>query len=511
MIPILTVDRMRKIDLEAIGQDLNTGFSYMKKAAEGLFDVARKIVPTPRSGDIVIVCGKGNNGGDGLSLGKLLLDAGYNVMCYLLCEPDELQRESKLAYEAYSDSQGNFLVLDDASDMVNLSNCSLIIDALIGIGLKGELKPLYAEVIENINSSKVPVLSVDTPSGINNDTGETGSLCVKANFTVTMGFPKIGQYFFPARKYIGDLYIKNLGYPQNIVTKNSLNIFLPEFNDYKNMLPQRIPDGSKFEHGVVFMLSGSSGMSGSATLASNSSLRTGCGMVYLAVPKSIMNIIANKVTEVVIKPINETSQGTPSLSSLNEITDLMEKSKAACIGPGISHNNETSNLVLEIVSKSNIPIVLDADGINAFKGKKEQLKKHKSPVVITPHKGEWERVFGEISPKPIEKIEQIRKVAVDFNISILFKGNPTIISDTKGNIYLSPYGNSGMATAGSGDVLSGIITSLIAQGCSCHDAAILGAYIHAKAGEEASKELSEYSMIASDIVNNIYKVIKRLI
>ncbi|HUI91385.1 MAG TPA: NAD(P)H-hydrate dehydratase [Chitinivibrionales bacterium] len=508
MIPVLTVAQMRKIDEKIIGGKTSVGFSYMKEAAAGLFDAARRLVPTPRSGDIVIVCGKGNNGGDGFAAAKLLLDAGYKVMCYVLCQPDELQGEAKLAFEAYDAGEGNFLVLDDVADLGNLSQCSLIIDALLGTGLKGEPHEFHAEVIEAINGANVPVLSVDTPSGLDNDRGVPAKACIRAGATVTMGFPKIGAYFYPGRANVGALYIKDLGYPQPVVEKYWSNIFLPEYADLKKMLPLRKPAGSKFDHGVAFILAGSQGMTGSATLASMSALRTGCGMVHLASPKSAIPVLAAKLTEVVLHSMEETPGGAAAFSASDQVLELMKKASAVCIGPGLSHSEETGKLVRLLVGKCPAPVVLDADGINAFKGKTELLGGRKAPLVITPHAGEWERLFGAMPPEPAGIIEQLRKKAEEFSMTILYKGNPTIIAEASGKAYLSPYGNSGMATAGCGDVLSGIITSLAAQGCSVTDAAVLGAYLHAKAGDEAAKELGEYSMVAGDVEGNIYKAMK---
>ena len=511
MIPVLTVAQMRKIDEKTIGGKTSVGFSYMKEAGAGLFDAVRRMVPTPRSGDIVIVCGKGNNGGDGFTVAKLLLDAGYKVMCYGLCQPDDLQGEAKLAYESYAGSEGNFLVLDDVADLGNLSKSSLIIDAVLGTGLKGDPHEFHAEVIEAINNANVPVLSVDTPSGLDNDRGVPGKPCIKAAVTVAMGFPKIGAYFYPGRASVGTLYIKDLGYPEPVVEKYGSDIFLPEPDDLKKMLPLRKPAGSKFDHGMAFMLAGSQGMTGSAALASVSALRTGCGMVHLASPKSAIPVLAAKLTEVVLQAIDETPGGAAAFSASDSLQELMKNVNAVCIGPGISHSEETGKLVRLLVARCPAPMVLDADGINAFKGKTELLKSHKASLLITPHAGEWERLFSAMPTEPMAMVDQLRRKAKEFSMTILYKGNPTIIADPSGKVYLSPYGNSGMATAGCGDVLSGIVTSLAAQGCTLTDAAILGAYIHAKAGDAAAAELGEYSMIAGDVERNIFKAIRGII
>jgi ADP-dependent NAD(P)H-hydrate dehydratase / NAD(P)H-hydrate epimerase len=508
MIPILTVAQMRKIDEKAINGKTTMGYGFMKEAGAGLFEAARKLVATPRSGDIVIICGKGNNGGDGYTVGKLLIDAVYNVMCYGLCQPGDLQGEAKLAYEAYEAVEGNFQFLDDIDDLAGLSKSSLIIDAVLGTGIKGDPREFHAEVIDAINAAQVPVLAVDTPSGLDNDRGVPGKSCVRAEVTVTMGFPKIGAYFYPGKTHVGLLKIKDLGYPSDIVEKYRSSMFLPTLEELKRMLPPRKPAGSKFDHGVAFMLAGSSGMTGSAALASMSALRTGCGMVHLASPQSAVPVLAAKLNEVVLHPIDETPRGAAALSASDAILELVKGVQVACIGPGISHSEETGKLVRHCVASIAVPMVLDADGINAFKGKTEFLKNRKAALVITPHAGEWDRLFGAMPETPEAIAAELAKRAKEFSMTILYKGNPTLIAGPDGTVYLSPYGNSGMATAGCGDVLSGIITSLIAQGCEVTNAAVLGAYLHAKAGDAAASELGEYSMIAGDVMRNIFRAIR---
>jgi ADP-dependent NAD(P)H-hydrate dehydratase / NAD(P)H-hydrate epimerase len=258
------------------------------------------------------------------------------------------------------------------------------------------------------------------------------------------------------------------------------------------------------------MVCGSRGMTGSATLASVAALRTGCGMVHLASPESVVPVLETKLTEVVIHGIKETKSGKPSFSAAEYLLDKSKECQSLCIGPGISHEDETSRLVRQCVAASEIPVVLDADGLNAFKGNSRELKNHKAPLVVTPHSGEWTRLFGSLPQHPIEVANALRKTAQDYDMTILYKGNPTIIAVPSGSVFLSPYGNSGMATAGCGDVLSGIITSLVAQGATVPEAAVLGAFIHGHAGDAAARELGEYSMVAGDVVENIHKVMKVL-
>ena len=510
MIPVVTTSQMRNIDTAVIGDDIATGFSYMLKAGLGLFEAVENKGLNPDTDEIAIVCGKGNNGGDGFVVGRMLLDKGYHVMCYSLSDGESLIGEARRAFDEYIEKQGNYFHIDDTEDLEKFEGFALIIDALLGTGTKGNPRGLFAEIIKLINASKIPVIAVDTPSGLDNNSGQPGTQVISADCTVTMGFPKIGQLFYPGRSYIGKLKIKDLGYPREITEQFTSGMFLPALEDLKQCMPSRKPDGSKFDHGLVFMLCGSRGMTGSAALSAMSALRTGCGMVHCAVPESAMPVLAVKVTEPVLHSIKETEAGTPSPKSTDSILELSSSMQAAIIGPGISHNPDTSKLVRKLLPKVPIPVVLDADGINAFKNHAEELRKHASELIITPHRKEWERLFGQLPVEPIPLIENLVKTANEYSMTIIFKGSPTIVANSTGESFILPVGNSGMASAGSGDVLSGIIPSLIAQGCAPEDAAVLGVAIHGLAGEIASGSIGEYSVVASDMVNCIHKVINKL-
>ena len=520
MIPVLTAKEIREIDRESISGDLELGFSYMEKAAEGLFETVKTLVPPETVGDfqlnkkITVVCGKGNNGGDGFLLAMKLKSIGYSVDCFSSCSSEDLKGEARKAYEAFLLESGQVEFLEDDFTKLEKSiseDCSLIVDALLGTGIQGDPKDKIAKIINLINKSKVRVLSVDTPSGINNDDGSVFNPSIVANTTVTMAYPKLGLLFYPGRANVGNLYIKDLEYPLEILKRNFSNIYIPSHEDLSDLLPARKPSGSKFDHGVCLMLCGSKGMSGAAILSSSAAMRSGAGYVNLASPASLESLLAENLKEVVCHSMPETKSGQLSLKAENLIKELSKKSSAICIGPGLAHEDEVSSLVRILVKDLDKPIVLDADGINAFKSKVEDLKKHKSEILITPHQGEWERLFGELPEKPINKIEELKKKAKEFNMNILLKGSPTIVVDTEDNAYILPYGNSGLATAGSGDVLSGIVTALAAQGASLKDAAILAAYLHGTAGVKASEELTEYGMMAGDILGKIPAAIKEIL
>ena len=511
MVPVLSVMQMRRVDEKAIGGDVAVGYSYMLRAGMCLCDEAKRLVPDASRGEIAVMCGKGNNGGDGFVAARLLMESGHRVMCFGLCGPDQLKGEAKFAFDQYVAQKGNFLLLDDTTDLRDLSKYSLIIDGLLGTGLSGNPHGIFAETIEAINQSGATVLAIDTPSGLDNDRGVPGVPCVKAHATVAMGFPKIGAFFYPGRALVGDYRIKNLGYPDEIVGAMAPELSYPAFEDLQKLLPARKPDGSKFDHGVALMVCGSRSMTGSAALSSMAALRTGCGMVHLACPRSAVPVLSAMLKETVVHGMDETEEGALAASARERILELSARARCVCIGPGISHGNETSRLVLDLVQTAGKPIVLDADGINAYKDRPFDLKNVSPGLLITPHQGEWARLFGPLPQGPLDAIKTLRDKAGEFGMTVLYKGAPTIVADPQGMAYILPFGNSGMATAGSGDVLSGIITSLAAQGLGLTDAAVLGAYVHGEAGNAARDRRNEYSMIAGDLVENIYKAINTLI
>jgi NAD(P)H-hydrate epimerase len=345
---------------------------------------------------------------------------------------------------------------------------------------------------------------------LDNDTGIAYDPCVQATITVAMGFPKTGSLYYPGKKNTGSLRIEDLEYSNDLVHEYAAANYLLSIDELKSLLPPRKPAGSKFDHGVAAMLCGSGGMTGSAALAAESALRTGCGMVHVASPASCIPVLSVKLTEAVLHDIAETAEQTAALDAFDAVMAQVGRANAVCIGPGLSHNPETAQLVRKLVASVNVPLVLDADGINAYKDHVYDLKQHMSTLCITPHKGEWERLFGVMPETPAAIADRLRAVAVEYAMTIVYKGYPTLVAASGGEIYFSPYGNSGMATAGCGDVLAGIITSLAAQGCTLPHAAVLGAFIHGTAGDAAAEKYTEYSMLASDVMHCIHEAIKKL-
>ncbi|MGL1902103.1 MAG: NAD(P)H-hydrate dehydratase [Fibrobacterales bacterium] len=505
MAEVVTVSEMQGIDAAAIDGDYAVGYHYMKRAGEALYAKSLEIIAdNGLEGTVDIFCGKGNNGGDGFVLAALLKEKGVGVRCYSVAAGGKLMGEAAQAFKDAIDVGVDVLPMDPEVIVESFVDTCLIIDALLGTGMKGNPKAPLDQVIGYINNSGILILSVDSPSGVNNERGIPGDPCVEADYTVTMGFAKVGSLFYPLRDYYGELTIADLTYPEDIVEQESAARYVID-DTILEMVPLRTPWGDKVDHGVVLVLAGSKGMLGAATLASQAALRTGCGMVHLAAPDSAIDTLSIKLTEPVLHGLPQTEAGTLSLKGLSTIREYAEKASALCIGPGLSTHPETAQLVKALVKTVNIGLVIDADGLNALADSVDVLKEARADIVLTPHAEEYRRLFGKLPIGIEEKVDAIQATAEKYDITIVYKGYPTIVA-TPDSVYFNPYGNSGMATAGSGDVLSGVITSLIAQGCSVKEAALLGTYIHTTAGDVAAEELSEYSMIASDIVDAISQV-----
>jgi NAD(P)H-hydrate epimerase len=325
-----------------------------------------------------------------------------------------------------------------------------------------------------------------------------------------MGYPNLESCFFPTAAYYGKILIADLGYPNSFLNALAPKIFTLDPDFFKAILPKRYPWGSKKNHGLCMLVAGSRNMPGAARLAAEACMRSGAGMTWLVTAADVVGSLASQLPEVIYCGVPTGPSGSLGLEALAKIQDLSPQMNAVCIGPGLSVDDATQNLIQNLIEVLQIPVVLDADGLNAFKNCVAKLKLHNAPLIITPHSGEWERLFGSLDSDPVKRVAQIVKVAQEYKLVIVLKGKPTLVASPDGEVYLLNGGSSGMATAGSGDVLSGILCALLAQGCSVLNAALLGVWLHQKAGEMATEHLGEYSMLASDITGHLYLAFKAL-
>jgi NAD(P)H-hydrate epimerase len=505
LIPVLTAEEMRSIDKETI-RDHVPGLRLMERAGKGVVDEIINNLKPKKTARIVIVCGKGNNGGDGFVVARLLKRKGYRASTYLIGKATDVEGDARTNLKRCKRVGIRVREIDEsklARLEEGLARADICIDAVFGTGFSGEPRGIVRDVIGMVNESPAYRVAIDMPSGVDSSTGEA-ALAVEADLTVTMGLPKRGQVLFPGRAHIGELIIHDIGVPPEVVMQAKLDTFILTKSDIQTWLPDRPPQAHKWTCGAVAAICGSTGFTGAATLTSLSALRAGAGVVTLAVPRSLNPVMEVKLTEVMTLSVDDTPEGTFASRARQALEEFAERADAVAIGPGLSQHADTVRLVRALVPKLGRPCVLDADGINAFAGQARKLKSLHFPLVLTPHAGEAARLLkvgkGEIISNPIDFA---RGVALDLGLVVVLKGAPTIIAGPDGDAFINPTGNQGLATAGSGDVLTGIIAGLLAQGVPALEAACSGVYIHGHLGDMLLEERGYFGYLAGELTDRI--------
>lgn len=500
---ICTPKQMREIDRKAIKGIGIPGLELMENAGKGTFEMIVDYYGPVEGNRIVIVCGKGNNGGDGLVVARYLKEDGAHVEVLLLCKKDipkgdaafNLKKADKLdiTIKEVLDSE-QFHIPDDTW---------LVVDAIFGTGFTDNIQPPYNTIIDEINDSDIPIVAVDCPSGLDSATGKVSTPTVKADLTVTFGLPKIGQILYPGKSYCGFLEVVDIGFPAGL--DDDINTYLITKDDVFLLLPTRKPDAHKGDYGKLFVLAGSTGLTGAASMASMAALKCGTGLVVLGCPLSLNPILETKLTEVMTKPLPDVKKrGCFALRGMGEIRQQIEWADSVAMGPGIGTHYETAELVKRLAAQVEKPMVIDADGLNNLAKAPETLKQHKGPLVISPHPGEFSRLTGIKMDKIVDdRIKLASSFASEYNLTLILKGAPSIIAEPSGAVHINSSGNEGMATAGSGDVLTGLIGGFLAQGLSSEHAAILATYVHGLTGDIAEELYGSRGMIAGDILDNV--------
>ncbi|HBH61395.1 MAG TPA: bifunctional ADP-dependent NAD(P)H-hydrate dehydratase/NAD(P)H-hydrate epimerase [Nitrospiraceae bacterium] len=538
MLKIATSEEMQRIDRTAIETYGIAGTVLMERAGlrvvarinELFFQGTEQRVPGTdknRGRKIIVFCGGGNNGGDGLVIARVLHNQGREVEAYVTVNPASLKGDAKINYRA----AGKYgVVIRPVSYFLKhyrscvTCNC-LIVDALLGTGLRKEVRALLADVIGKINRMSAPVVSVDIPSGICSDTGQIMGCAIKAQFTVTFGLPKRGHFLYPGAEFAGQLFIEEIGFPRKLIESEKIRINLVQKEDVSSLLPVRPKYSHKGTYGHVLIVAGSKGKTGAALMAAKACFRTGAGLVTIGIPETLLSTFQSRVTEEMILPLPDTGNGTLSYRAADSILDFLKKTgNVLAIGPGLSPDNELSKLLNVLIRESGVPIVIDADGLNAIADNVYVLKKSSVPVILTPHPGEMTRLLKKESGGRNqssgatglrEKIEKDRiNIALTFarktKTYLVLKGVPTVTSTPQGEAFINSTGNPGMATAGSGDVLTGMISAFLAQGMSPADASVMGVFLHGVAGDIIAEKKSQQSLTASDIIKAIPSVLKSI-
>lgn len=513
---IATVSQMYEIDKITSEKYSISSLILMENAGIKSLECLHNLFPDLKSKKIAIFVGPGNNGGDGLVLARQLFNQKIPVEVFLMFNEEKAKGIARANLDIAKSLKIPFTEISSLDKFYKqrekIAQFSLIIDAILGIGTKGTLVGLFAEIINHLNSLKKPIISLDIPSGINGDTGEVLGASIKANYTLTFGLPKVGMFLSPGINNIGKLIVVDIGFPQALLNNPEIKLNYIEEQEMSFLLPKRLKDDHKGRCGKVFLLAGSLGMTGAATLSSQATLLAGSGIVILGIPESLNPILEVKLTEVMTHPLPETPSVTFSSNGYPIIMDLISKFQSMALGPGIGREKDTIKLIKNLVKNINIPLVIDADGIFALAEEPEILKETKSPVVITPHMGELAHFLKtKINNISNNRFSYAQKVATEYKVVVVLKGAHTVVADPTGDIFINSTGNPGMASSGVGDVLTGIIAGLLAQGLTILNASKLGVYLHGLAGDIAFEEKGELSLIASDLLNNLPRAIKYLI
>lgn len=446
-----------------------------------------------------VFAGVGNNGGDGCVVARKIHSNGGKVKVFLLGNPEKFKGSAKVNYEILSHLGVDVQTITSLENVIaKIPEFDLIVDAIFGTGLSRDVGGLYADVIRLINGSGKPVLSVDIPSGVHGDTGKVMGVAVKADYTVTFGLPKIGSMLYPGYEYGGKLFVSHISFPPAIYTADDLKIAI---ND-PVALPSRDIAGHKGTFGEVLFIAGAASYFGAPYFSALSFLKAGGGYSRLAAPETITPFIANKGSEIVFVPQKSTESGSISLENKSDLLDLAAKMDMVVLGPGLSLDPETQQLARELVGEISKPLLLDGDGITALSKELDILRKRQAPTALTPHLGEMSRITGlSIKEIDLHKVEILQRTAADLNAIIVLKGAHSLIGYPDQRVYINMSGNSGMATAGCGDVLTGTIAAMYGLGIPFEDAVRQGVFVHGLSGDLAAMERGEDGITAQDILD----------
>jgi len=511
---VVTAREMQALDRRTIEDVGIPGVVLMENAGRKTAElILEHFGPSPK--EVVVLAGRGNNGGDGFVVARYLKNWGWPVKVLLFAQRERVSGDARVNLEVWVKIGGELMEIKAEADLDaakgEMARAGLIVDALLGTGLNSEVRGLLRRAIEEVNALSKPVVAVDVPSGIDASTGRVLGVAVRADLTATFGLAKVGQVVHPGVDYVGRLEVIDISIPPEAVEEAGIRTYLlePEELDLRP-LSRRPRDTHKGTYGHLLLVVGSPGKTGAAAMASEAALRMGVGLATLACPASLNPIMEVKLTEAMTEPVPE-DEGTFSPRSLPRLMGLLEGKDALALGPGVGTREGTKEVVLELLRAAAVPVVVDADGINCLVGSLDVLKERRAPLVLTPHPGEMARLLG-VTPREVQgdRIGVARRFAEGYGCVLVLKGARTVIASPEGLTFINPTGNPGMASGGTGDVLTGMIGALLAQGMEPLEAAKLAVYLHGLSGDLAAEEVGEVALVATDLLRCLPKAIKEL-
>jgi NAD(P)H-hydrate epimerase len=500
---LVTAEEMRTLDRLTIERYGTPGHVLMERAGRGAAQVARRCFPrlTAKGRRVVIVAGKGNNGGDGLVIGRWLRRAGVRTEVVLLGRAAELSGDAKRMLDAYARGRAAIREFVDGglgALQKTLESADLVVDAIFGTGLDKPVGGLHGEVIELINASGVPVFAVDIPSGLNADTGVPMGTAIQAEATATFGFAKLGQALYPGARYCGQLAVVDIGIAPQAVAAHPPHAALLAAADAARLVPVRQTDAHKGDAGHVLVIAGSFGKTGAAQLAARAAARVGSGLVTVVAPASLYPIYAAAALEQMTEALPD-DDGHIRFDDAR-LGELLAGKTAVVVGPGLGTGDGAEQTVRWLLANAALPMVVDADAINVLARDPAPVRAARARPVLTPHPGEMSRLLGvETAAVQSDRAGVARRFATEQRCTLVLKGARSVIAADSGQLWINPTGNPGMASGGMGDVLSGILGGLLAQGLPPAEAACLGVYLHGAVADRVARD-GEVGLVASEIL-----------
>lgn len=512
---ILTSVEMRRVDRAAIEGLGIPGTVLMENAGLGIVRALRARFEDVARERVVVVAGKGNNGGDGFVVARHLANSGGKPEVLLLAAKGEVKGDAAVNLAVILKMGLPVTEVRTAAEWkearVDVFHASVVVDAIFGTGLDKPLEGLYAAVVEDISRSKAFKVAVDIPSGLSADTFEMIGPSVRADLTVTLAAPKVAHIFPPAAERVGELVVAPIGIPPALFDDPALKLECVGEDRVAPFFAKRKKDTHKGTYGHVLVVAGSVGKSGAAALAGRAALRMGAGLVTVATAAGVLPSIARSMAELMTEPLAETPEHTIAAGALDHAVALLKGKNAVLIGPGLTTNASTAAFVLGLLPKIKGPCVIDADGLNIVASKLEVLRRMAGPVVLTPHPGEFARLAGRSNDEVLRhRLELVPEFAAKHGVTVVLKGYRTLTAGADGRVFVNPTGNPGMATGGMGDVLGGMIASELAQEKDVAGAVLAAVYVHGLAGDIAAETLSEKALLAGDIVRYLPAALRAL-
>ena len=512
---VLNTQQMREADRRTIEEIGIPSIVLMENAGRQAVAAMEAAFDDLASSHVGVLCGRGNNGGDGFVVARTLVQRGVETSVFLLGRVAEVRGDARTNLEVLGRIGLTVVEIADAQEwelhFSEISRCELLVDALLGTGFHGQLSGLLETVVADVNGLGVPVVAIDLPTGVSADSHEVAGEAIEASMTVTLAAPKIPLILPPADSHGGDLVIADIGIPLPILDEvGGPYIELLTRERMRELVPARASDSHKGDFGRVLVVAGSLGRAGAAHLAAIGALRSGAGLVTIATPRSCLPIVAAMAPEYMTEPLDETTSGTIDYAALDRVLDI--KADVIAVGPGLGQAPGTSAFVQGLLERAGVPLVIDADALNAFAGEPDRLMGRDGvDVIITPHPGEMARLLNiSIEAVQHDRLQHATAFAANHRVHVILKGHRTIVAGPDNRAFVNLTGNAGMATGGTGDLLTGMIAAWFAQLLDAEAACKLAVYLHGTAGDLAEADEGEVALVAGDIAARLGDAVMEL-